>query len=315
MNGTVGMREISLALVTYNQAALLQRFLENYFLHGAERVDLILVDDGSDDATVGVLAGLAGRPGIRIHRLPHHSIARARNHALRNCPTPWLAFSDTDCQLDRGYFDTLVSLPTRFQGAPAVEGAVCPPPGPKPPFTHSLFNPKGGTFATANMAFHVGTVLRAGGFDEAFGNFREDTDLALTLIDRFGAIPFCPELIVIHPHLPRSLARSLVKAYGSQDRIVQSEIRLFEKHPQSYARVRHSLDARGTLFGWCWKYSALYLKECVRYLFRTPGMTAVQRLHALGPTSAALAVALWEQACVGFLCAVQLGRITRLRSK
>jgi glycosyltransferase involved in cell wall biosynthesis len=309
------MGEISLALVTYNQSALLQRFLENYFRDGADLMDLTIVDDGSDDATVGLLASLVSRPGIHIHRLPHESIARARNHALRNSPTPWLAFSDTDCILDRGYFETLLSLPSRYAGAAAVEGAVCPPSGPKPPFTHSMFNPKGGTFATANMAFHVRSVLGLGGFDEGFGNFREDTDLALTILDRLGHIPFCPELVVVHPHLPRSLPSALRKAFASQDRIVRAEIRLFRKHPSSYSKVRHSLDARGTLFGWCWKYSALYLKECLRYLFRTPGLTPSQRLRGIGPACAAMAVALWEQMCVGVLCMIQLGEITRLRSK
>ena len=81
LKGADGMADISLALVTYNQSGLLERFLENYFRNGADLMGLTIVDDGSDDATVGLLAALACRPGIRIHRLPHHSISRARNHA------------------------------------------------------------------------------------------------------------------------------------------------------------------------------------------------------------------------------------------
>jgi glycosyltransferase involved in cell wall biosynthesis len=306
---------ISLALATYNQAPLLRRFLANYLRDGASLIPLVVVDDGSEDATPEVLRELAAHPNITVHRLPHVSAAHARNHALARAATEWLAFSDTDCLLDRAYFETLAAIPARYPGAAAVEGAVRPTPGPKPPFTHSLHNPAGGTYATANMVFRVKDILALGGFDEGFTvNFREDTDLALTILDRLGGIPFCPDLVVEHPHIPRDFAAALRKAYATQDRVVRAEIRLFEKHPVSYARVRHYRDARGTLFGWCRKYFALYFKECLRYLFRTPGLTAGDRLRGLIPAAQAMIVALLEQLCIAAICVVQWGRITRLKS-
>ncbi|HKP96786.1 MAG TPA: glycosyltransferase family A protein [Fibrobacteria bacterium] len=310
------MPVISLALATYNQAPLLRRFLENYLRDGASLIPLIVVDDGSDDGTPEVLRELGAHANITVHSLPHVSAAHARNHALRACPTPWLAFSDTDCLLDRRYFETLSGVPARFPAAAAVEGAVRPTPGPKPPFTHSLHNPGGGTYATANMVFKAAEVLALGGFDEGFTvNFREDTDLALTILDRLGPIPFCADLTVEHPHVPRSFLKALRTAYSSQDRVVRAEMRLYQKHPRSYARVRHHPDARGTLSAWCRKYSALYLKECLRYLFRTPGVTGAERLRGLVPAGQAMAVAFLEQACIGAICAAQWGAISRLRAR
>ncbi|GEM_PF-1873766 len=309
------MSQIALALATYNQADLLRRFLANYLRDGAGQVPLIVIDDGSTDGTPQILAGAASHAGITVHRLPHVSAAHARNHALRTATVEWLAFSDTDCLLDGNYFRALASLPARYPGAAAVEGAVRPTPGPKPPFTHSLHNPTGGTYATANMVFRVRDILALGGFDEGFTvNFREDTDLALTILDRVGAIPFCPDLVVEHPHIPRDFATALRKAYATQDRVVRAEIRLYQKHPISYARVRHFRDARGTLLAWCRKYFALYLKECLRYLFRTPGLTVGDRLRGLLPAVQAMIVALVEQICIGAICMVQLGKITRLKS-
>lgn len=306
---------ISLAVPTYNQAPLLKRFLANYLRDGADLVPLVIVDDGSTDGTAEVLRGLAGRSGITIHKLAHVSAAHARNHALRHAATEWLAFSDTDCLLDRSYFLALASVPARYPAATAVEGAVRPTPGPKPPFTHSLHNPEGGTYATANMCFRVRDILDLGGFDEAFTvNFREDTDLALTILDRDGAIPFCSDLVVEHPHIPRDFASSLAKAYSIQDRVVRAEIRLYEKHPRSYARVRHYRDARGTLLAWCRKYSVLYLRECLRYLFKTDGLTGRDRLRGLFKAGQAMVVACLEQVCIAGICMVQLGRITRLKS-
>jgi len=297
---------------TYNQADLLRAFLAAWRERGADLVPLIVVDDGSSDATPAVLRE-ASHPRLTAYRLPHVSAAHARNHALRHAPTPWLAFTDTDCLLSRGYFETLAGIPARFPGAVAVEGPVRPVSGPKPPFTHSLHNP-GGSYATANMVFRADAVLALGGFDEGFAaNYREDTDLALTLFDRDISIPFCADLVVEHPHLPRGFLRSLRAAYSTQARVVGAEMRLYRKHPSSYGRVRHHRDARGTLADWCVKYFALYLKECLRYLCREPGLTARMRMRALPAAVQAMIVALAEQACIAGLCMVKRGEIARLK--
>lgn len=306
------MSSVSLALVTYNQADLLRRFLDAYFTEGgAGRIRLLVVDDGSTDLTPSILASLPGDAGIAVHTLSHVSIAHARNHALRNSPTPWLAFSDTDCRLDRRYFEVLPGIPARYPGAVAVEGAVLMP-GPKPPFTHSLANPKGGSFVTANMVYHAASILSIGGFDEAFANYREDTDLALTLIEKTGAIPFCADLAVMHPHLPRNLGRSIRNAFSIQGRVIASEIRLFEKHPHGYRRVRAHSNARGTLLAWCFRYSARFLKQSLGYLAGTPGLTAQDRLRGISPAVKEVSVALWEQMCIGIICMVKWRKIKRL---
>lgn len=297
-----GQPEICLALATYNQAPLLRRFLDNYLNEGASLVPLLVVDDGSADGTADILAALPESARIRVHRLPHVSVSHARNQALRHSPTPWLAFSDTDCLLDRRYFEVLRGLPERYAGAAAVEGAVRPVPGPKPPFHHSLFNPKGGTFATANMAFHVPTVLALGGFDEGFGNYREDADLALTLMDHGRDLPFCPDLVVQHPHVPRDFPAAVKKAYATQNAVILSELRLYRKHPGSYGRVRHHPDASETLRSWQRKYAGLYIRECVQYLLRTPGLTPADRLKGAGLACQAVAIALLEQACANIVC-------------
>jgi GT2 family glycosyltransferase len=309
------MASISLALVTRNQAHFLRRFLDNYLAFGAGRVALTVVDDGSDDATPALLASLPSWAGIRVHTLPHGSIAKARNHALRHSPTPWLAFSDTDCILDRDYFDILPSVPGRFPEAAAVGGAVHAPPGPPPRVAQSVINPRGGVFATANMAFRVAPVLALGAFDEgSFGNYREDTDLALTLIEKRGPIPFLPEWKVVHPHVPRRLLPALRGAFAAQGRIIEAEIRLFRKHPRSYALARARGDARSTLTAWACRHSAVILKECLSRILANPGNGPRDRLRALGLAPRAMAVALWEHGCIILHCMVRWREIARLKT-
>jgi GT2 family glycosyltransferase len=165
------------------------------------------------------------------------------------------------------------------------------------------------------MVFHVSTILALGGFDEDFKNFREDSDLALTILARSGPIPFYPELAVVHPHLPRSLGHSLRRAMASQALIIRSEIRLFEKHPENYGLLRHHRHVRATLRTWVLKYSAACIKEGLQFIMWSPDLTLRQRLQSLKPASAAVVVALWEQICVAALCMLQLPKLVRLKTK
>ncbi len=296
---------ITLAVVTYNQAAWLAGFLARYRRFGVHAAPLLVVDDGSTDDTPRLLGEAEAELPLclLVHRIAHGGSARARNQALRQCPTPWIAFSDTDCVLDAAYFRLLPEIPRRYAGFAAVEGAVVPPPGNKPPFTHSLFNPAGGTYATANMAFRVADALESGGFDEGFPeNLREDADLALTLLESKGAIPFCPEWQVCHPHVPRRFWPALRQAWRRHDRMLRAEVRLYRKHPQAYGRLRHHADALATLRNWCWHWSWLYVRECLAALAgnrrgRSQSAWAVWR-----SCGAAILVAGWEQVCIAFWC-------------
>jgi glycosyltransferase involved in cell wall biosynthesis len=311
----IGLASISLALVTYNQAAFLRRFLENYRNYGLNHVELIIIDDGSTDETTEILAALTHIKSIHCHRIIHGSIAKARNYALEHCASPWLAFSDTDCILDRKYFETLPTLPSQFPYAIALEGAVWPPLGHRPPFSHSLANSFGGMYVTANMVFQVPEIRKLGGFDEAFKNYREDSDLALSILEKVGPIPFLPELTVVHPYIPRKFFESMRTALMRQSGIISSEIRLFEKHSQTYALIRHYRDAHSTLKSWCLKHSLRSLKYVSSYLFLTPDLSLSQKISGITPSIKEVIISVIEQGCVAILCMLQWKKIKRLNSK
>jgi glycosyltransferase involved in cell wall biosynthesis len=301
--------QVALGLVTRDQADYLRVFLGNYLRHGAGKAPLIVIDDGSRDATAEILAALPKDSGIAVHRIAHVTIAHARNEALRRSPAPWLAFSDTDCLLDGDYFEALESIPARFAGSAAVEGAVLAPAGPPPPFTHGVANLAGGFFATANMVFHVPSILALGGFDETrFGDYREDTDLALTVLEKKGAVPFYPDLAVIHPFIPRRFLKSLRGAWSSQSRIVAAEIALFQKHPRSYTLVRRHRDARRTLRAWCGRHSLSSLRSSFNYL------RATRSGAGLFASLQAAIVATVEHVFILLLCLAHAGKISRLKS-
>ncbi len=308
------MAEITLAVVTYNQVAYLRDFIGNYLRFARpEVVPLLVVNDGSTDGTRDFLDGLPSTH-IRVENLSHVSAAHARNHALAIVPTPWLAFSDSDCRLDAEYFALLAEVPRKFPDCAAVEGAVHAPEGPRPPFSHSLSNRTGGMFATANMIFRVEATRRVGGFDEGFPvNFREDVDLGLRLLEAGEKIEFCSELKVVHPHVPRRLLRSLKAAFTQLPKLVEAEVRLYAKHPHTYARVRYHRHWRATLLAWCtrpvvtaWRDSRAFLREVSR---KTGTARRGAGIREWKQCLMAIAVALVEQVAVAGILLLRWKRL------
>lgn len=290
---------LTLAVVTYNQAHLLEGFLARYLSHGATWVQLMVIDDGSNDATPELLHLSSMRSEITALRIEHGGAAKARNAALKACPTEWLAFTDTDCELDANYFRQLLRVPGLFPTAIAVEGAVLPPEGPKPPLTHWLENASGGVFATANLVMRPRLILALGGFDEAFpSNLREDTDLGLTLLDHHCDFPFFADLKVRHPFIPRNWRVSMLRAWRRQWDTMRAEARLHGKHLHSYRRVRRLESAAATLAWWRRRHLAFYAKQTWPWTEAQCATGFPAAVKALGRFGAALALAGWEQLCM-----------------
>src|SRR5262245_61414849 len=94
--------EVSVVVPTYRRAANLPRLvaaLEAQTLP-ADRFEVVLVDNGSDDDTPAVLAELAA--STRLHLVPlridvNEGPARARNAGWRASSAPLVAFTDDDC--------------------------------------------------------------------------------------------------------------------------------------------------------------------------------------------------------------------------
>lgn len=298
-----GLSEITLAVPTYNQADLLRAFIDRFEKRAPSGLLLLIVDDGSTDAT-GEILRLAQKPGhIESRRIHHAGAAAARNEAFAACQTPWLAFTDTDCILDADYFAVLATLPRRYADAIAVEGAIDSPAEPKKPLTHWLENANGGAYATANMLFKVEIARSEGGFDAGFpSNLREDTDFGLTLFERHGPIPFCREWKVHHPHVHRDFKSAWRRSMSRQGEIVIAETRLYAKHPQTYRRVRRFSNAHQTLNWWRKWHALFYARTLTPWLLHNLRQKPHHALSILWPWLKAITLALYEQACLNLQC-------------
>lgn len=210
---------ISVCISTKNRSQHLRRL----FAHLAdqdlpvEQFEVIIVDDGSTDATGDVLAELSGHTPLAMSVLRNEvsqGPAAGRNRAWRQARGEICAFTDDDCMPTRGWLSGLVAA---MQGrSVVVAGRILPPPAEEhrlAPFSRILVASTGyaGWAAAANLAVSRADLLAVGGFDEEFRNpAGEDTDLALRLMAHGVPFEYVSDAVVLH-HIEPSNVRGLLR--------------------------------------------------------------------------------------------------------
>ncbi len=88
------MPRFSLIIPTYNRAALLERTLASVFAQTFRDFEILVVDDGSTDETLSLLAGYGDR--LTPLRQANRGPGSARNLGLRHAQGEYVVFLDSD---------------------------------------------------------------------------------------------------------------------------------------------------------------------------------------------------------------------------
>jgi glycosyltransferase involved in cell wall biosynthesis len=89
------MPEISVVIPTYESARYVGAAIESVLAQTHGDFEIIVVDDGSKDATAAVVAGYAD-PRVRYVRQENSGVAVARNRGMAEATGRWVAFLDAD---------------------------------------------------------------------------------------------------------------------------------------------------------------------------------------------------------------------------
>lgn len=100
---------VSLIIPAYNDEKYLARCLDSVISQTYKNLQIILVDDGSEDDS-GKICDMYAAQDQRIQVLHQQNagVSDARNHALDVAKGEYLAFTDADDQLEPDYIETLV---------------------------------------------------------------------------------------------------------------------------------------------------------------------------------------------------------------
>src|ERR1043166_1854397 len=88
---------VSVVLPTYNRAHTLARAVRSVLAQSHRHLEIVVVDDGSTDATVALVQKLALEdPRVRLVQQANRGPAAARNTGVRQARGEFVAFQDSD---------------------------------------------------------------------------------------------------------------------------------------------------------------------------------------------------------------------------
>lgn len=224
--------EVSVIIPVFNAAPTLEETLISVAGQTLSNIEIIVVDDGSTDATPDVLAAFANKePRLRVIRQSNSGVAEARNLAIREARAPYIAPIDADDLWHPTYLEKLFC--TLDAAGPETVLAYA---------NHRRLNPDGeveGTAPNYNLSGHVlrfmllrnivgngsammyrrDAVLRVGAYDrrlqhEFASQGCEDWLLQLRLA-AFGKAVAVPEYLVGYRILPNAMSSHKLRMWNS----------------------------------------------------------------------------------------------------
>jgi len=250
---------VSVVVASYNGARTLENCLVSLERLNYPNYEIILVDDGSTDATCRMASE---HPRVRYLYQENKGLSVARNTGINAAIGEIVAFTDSDCRADEDWLYYLVGdlLASDCAGIGGhnflppedslVAAAVMVSPGGP---AHVMLNDREAEHIPGcNMAFYKWALDEIAGFDPVYRKAGDDVDVCWRLQQAGYRIGFSPAGFVWH------YRRSTVKAYlKQQSGYGEAEALLITKHPEYFNSAGSSIW-RGRI------YSASHMGVIVR---------------------------------------------------
>ena len=223
---------VSVIVAARNSESTLPACLQSLSAQDYPRVEVIVVDDGSEDGT----AAIAEASGARVVRTPPVGASVARNLGIERARGEIVAFTDGDCVADTGWVRALTGA-LEISGATGVGGRQV---NVFPPAQLALRDGFEAFFRAASIvsdytrgddrprqvrhnasccsAYRVSAIREVNGFTPGLWP-GEDVDLDLRLAARGGTFYYVPSAVV-HHHRPGTFGwfRRMMRRYGAAER-------------------------------------------------------------------------------------------------
>jgi glycosyltransferase involved in cell wall biosynthesis len=191
----------TVVICTRNRAKFLEKAVRSVLAQADERVELLIVDNGSTDDTPALAKKFAAAdPRVKFLVETETGLSRARNTALKNAKGEWVIFFDDDAVAEPGWLAAYENffLQPPNKKAVVVGGAVTPEfEIPLPRWISGVAQldlgskpfcfPRGNCPWECNFACRREQAVEFGGFDARLGHrgdtagYREGVDLNLRL--------------------------------------------------------------------------------------------------------------------------------------
>jgi GT2 family glycosyltransferase len=231
---------ISVVVCSHNGERTIQDCLEGLLELEYPDHEVIVVDDGSSDATAAIVSG---HP-VRFISTANNGLSSARNAGMEAATGEIVAYLDDDARPDPDWLTHLAAVFMNTEHA-GVGGPNISPPGDGPiadcvakspgnPVHILLSDREAEHIPGCNMAFRKDCLQAIGGFDPMFRVAGDDVDACWRLHERGWTLGFSPAALVWHHR------RNSIRAYWRQQLSYgKAEALLERKWPKKYNAAGH----------------------------------------------------------------------------
>lgn len=231
---------VSVIVCAFNAESTIRECLEALKRVDYPDVEVVVVNDGSTDAT----AAIAAEYTVRLISTPNRGLSNARNTGLEAANGEIVAYLDSDAFPDPHWLKYLAAafLDSTYVGiggpnlAPTGLGIVadCFDNAPGGPAHVMLSDREAEHIPGCNMAFRRENLVAIGGFDPTLRIAGDDVDICWRLQARDWSIGFSPAAVVWHHR------RTTLRSYWKQQRgYGRAEALLEKKWPEKYNAFGH----------------------------------------------------------------------------
>jgi glycosyltransferase involved in cell wall biosynthesis len=201
---------VSLIVATRGRSAELATLFDSLLAQNVSAIEVIVVDQNSDDRLVPVLDRFRERLSLRHLRSKIANANNARNLGLRQATGGIVCFPDDDCWLPVG---VLARVCAAFDADPALQLLTGPAASPEGGLGSGRWREDPGQITLKNVWTSViefnlflrrETALALGGFDEGLGpgtdfGSAEGNDLVARAVKKGLLARYDPGLRIVHP--------------------------------------------------------------------------------------------------------------------
>jgi len=177
--------QVSFLIPAYNEASTISEVLDRIMALDLDS-EVVVVDDGSTDATVDVVTSRAdGEDRVRVLRKPNEGKGSALRHGIPHCRGEIIVIQDADMEYDPRDVPSLIA-PIQLDAADVVYGSRLS--GGRPQRAYMFWHLVGNRFLSLLTGVLFNTTLTD--METGYKAFRRDALLPLHLTeDRFGIEP------------------------------------------------------------------------------------------------------------------------------